>query len=40
MSLCGLIIKHQVVSGFLKYLNEKYQEAIHIFKWILNFSQP
>jgi hypothetical protein len=37
MSLCGLIIKHQVVSGFLKYLNEKYQEAIHIFKWILNF---
>lgn len=37
MSLCGLIIKHQVVLGFLKYLNEQYKEATNIFKWILNF---
>lgn len=37
MSLCGLIIKHQVILGFLKYLNEKYQEANNIFRWVLNF---
>lgn len=37
MSLCGLIIKHQVILGFLKYLNEQFQEATNIFRWILNF---
>lgn len=37
MSLCGLIIKHQIIIGFLKFLSSQFHDAINLFKWVLNF---
>lgn len=37
MSLCGMIVKHQIVLGFLVFLEGSYERAALIFRWALSF---
>lgn len=37
MSLCGIIVKHQIILGFLAFLNEDYVSSVTKFNWVLSF---
>lgn len=36
ISICGIILKHKIILGFINYLEGSFEIAIDKFKWILN----
>lgn len=39
LSICGLVIKHQIIRGFLAYLENDFEVATEIFLWLVNFFE-